>query len=72
MAPSKIRKAHKKARHEAGRKVAQTTARRVGRANRLRQRRMHKMFDEGRREHQQRRKQDINYIDQLKEELGGE
>lgn len=69
MALSEIKHANKKAKHEARRKLARQKARREKDSVKIRNKRMRQMAIQGRREFQQKRQAELNYVKQLEEEV---
>lgn len=69
MALTKIRLANKKARHEHKRKAVQLKTARQRTITKLRQKRMRQIMAEGRRESRAKRRAELDYINELAEEL---
>ncbi len=69
MGTSKIKKINKKWRHEQRRKKHRQSLKLERQANSTRNRRMRKLFAEGKREHQLKRRAERAYIDDLQGEI---
>lgn len=69
MALSKIRLANKRARHEFRRKNHHERFVKETRAVKIRNKRMRKMMEEGRREHLAKRRGELKYIKELESEV---